>query len=437
MKRLPLLFALLTFYPAGRAFSSDITWLRPGARANAMGSAFSTVEGDAYSVFYNPADLTTLGNVEAHFETGRRLSPAAREGEASIAYIRPQPDNANRTVGFGYYAVRRGGDLSADSAVFSMGDRTVIKYFQQPLFYGAGVRLVNLRSPERSNFGLGFDAGLQLGSDTGLKTALVLTDAVFGLGRSLTTLTLGNSYRSGNTLFLADLRTRGAYSELFFGAEHTLFNGLAQARAGKGISLDGGRYMALGLGVNALPWIIDLAWSLPWKGYNASAGYYGFTIGRRFGGRTFSDMLAGDAARQVETNKTELAELRAQRAALESSITAYRVNKSVMETDLTLMNGRIREMETTIKDLELRTLEAQYKNENPQPAKRYVPAPPVRWPKLHKTAPGETLRSIASKYYGNPNLWERIYEANEKSVSRGLPVEGAVFTIPAPPPSGK
>lgn len=434
MKRLPLLLALLAFYPAGTAFSSDITWLRPGARANAMGSAFSTVDGDPYAVFYNPANLTTLGTVQIGFETGRRLSPAAREGEASIAYVRPQPDNANRTAGFGYYAVRRGGDFSADSAVFSMGDRAVIKYMQQPLFYGAGVRLVNLRTPQKSNFGLGFDAGLLVGSDSGLKTALTITDAVFGLGRSLTTLTLGNSYRLGSTVLLADLRARGAYSELFFGAEHTLFNGLAQARAGKGIALDGGKYLALGLGLNTLPWLIDFTWSLPWKGYNEQAGYYGFTASYRFGSRTYSDMLAGDAARQVEALKTQLSEMRAQRAALESVIGTYKVNKNVMETDLTLMQGRMREMEINIKNLELRTLEAQYTSEHPKPAKRYVPKPPERWPRLHKAAAGETLRSLASKYYGNPNLWERIYEANEKSVFKGLPLEGAVFTIPAPPP---
>jgi len=212
---------------------------------------------------------------------------------------------------------------------------------------------------------------------------------------------------------------------------------MRRARAGKGIALGGGKYLALGLGVNTLPWLIDLTWSLPWKGYNEDAGYYGFTVGYRFGSRTFSDSLMADAARQVEALKTQLSELRAQRIALESSIASYTANKNMMETDLTLMQGRAREMEANIKNLELQTLEAQYKKETAKPMKRYSPPPPERWPKQHKAAAGETLRSIASKYYGNPNLWERIYEANEKSVSKGQPVEGAVFTIPAPPPEVK
>ena len=145
----------------------------------------------------------------------------------------------------------------------------------------------------------------------------------------------------------------------------------------------------------------------------------------------------GDAAQKAEDLKTQINDLREQRANIESSIATYRVNKSMMESDLTAMQVRKRELETNIKELQVQALEALYKKENPKPVKVYVPPPPVRWPRLHKAAAGETLRSIASQYYGNPNLWERIYQANEKYVLKGLPVEGAVFTIPAPPPQEK
>jgi len=221
------------------------------------------------------------------------------------------------------------------------------------------------------------------------------------------------------------------------GVEHSVFNGLLQARAGKGLTLGGGDYLALGVGINTLPWTIDLAWSLPWGGYNQNYGYYGINAGYRFGSATFSEKLVGDAAQKAEALKTQIDELRTQRADIESSIATYRVNKSMIETDLTLMQGRKRELETNIKELQVQELESLYKKENPAPEKVYIPPAPERWPRLHKVAPGETLRSIASKYYGTPNLWERIYQANEKNVSKGLPVEGAVFTIPAPPPGEK
>ncbi len=429
---LPALFAALLLAPA--VYAADFTFMRPCARANAMGSAFSTVAGDACAVFYNPANLTTLSNLEVRLETGRRLDGDFPEGEASATYIRPVPDTESKVAGFGYYSIRQKGGLGLDSMTFSTGNRTVIKYFQKPLFYGGGIKLVNLRAAGQSHLGLGVEAGAQLENTSGLKTALVLSDAVFGLGKSLSTITIGNSYPVNSTLLLLDLRARGSYSEVFFGAEQTVFNGLAQVRAGKGISLGGGQYLTLGLGVNTLPWTIDLAWSLPLAGYHENAGYYGFNFGYRFGSQTFSEKLVGDASNKAETLKTQIDDLRGQKSSLDNSIATSRVNKSMMETDLTLGQSRLRELETSLKNLQIQILEAQFKKVNVKPVKRYVPPPPPeRWPKVHKAEAGETLRSIASKYYGNPNLWQKIYEANEKNISKGLPVEGAVLTIPPPP----
>ncbi|HNW43721.1 MAG TPA: hypothetical protein PKI19_04400 [Elusimicrobiales bacterium] len=438
MKRPALILTLLLF-PAAAAFPADFTAFRPGARANAMGTAFSTVTEDPYAIFYNPANLTTLTNLEARLETGRRLAPGANRGETSLVYARPLPDRKNTVVGLGYYAARSRRTFSMDEVTAVFGDRAVIKYFQQPVFYGGGVKLVNLRRAGKSHWGIGAEGGVQLGSDSGLKTALTLSDALFGLGKADATVTLGNSYIFGKTTVLADLRARGAYSEFFFGAEHPLFNGLVLARAGKGVSAGGGSYLAMGAGVNVLPWFIDLTFSIPAKGYNMSAGYYGVNVGYRFGAPAFSEKLVGDAARQLEALKTQAAEMRIQRANLESAIAAYRVNKGVLETDLTLMQGRARDMEQNLKDLQLRTLETLYANEHLKPVKRaaFAAPPPVKWPRQHKVAAGETLRSIASQYYGNPNLWERVYNANEKFVIKGLPAEGAIFTIPPPPPPGK
>ena len=432
---LPALLAALLFPLSGGA--ADFTSLRPCARANAMGTAFSTVSGDPCAVFYNPANLTTLDKVEVRLETGRRLDAGAPEGEVSLAYIRPVPDVRNKVAGLGYYSARKNGGLASDSLVLSLGNRTILKYLQKPVFYGMGVKILSLRGPEKSHLGLGVEGGVQFENNSGLKTSLVISYAVFCLKKELTTVTLGNSYQIKNTLFLVDLRARSSYSEFFMGVEHSVFNGLLQARAGKGLTLGGGDYLALGVGINTLPWTIDLAWSLPWGGYNQNYGYYGINAGYRFGSATFSEKLVGDAAQKAEALKTQIDELRTQRADIESSIATYRVNKSMIETDLTLMQGRKRELETNIKELQVQELESLYKKENPAPEKVYIPPAPERWPRLHKVAPGETLRSIASKYYGTPNLWERIYQANEKNVSKGLPVEGAVFTIPAPPPGEK
>jgi hypothetical protein len=436
----PILTAILSalLCPAA-AWASDYTFMRPCPRANAMGSAFSTVEGDACAVFYNPAALTTLENLEVRFDTARRLSGDSPAGEVSGAYIRPVPDTDNKVAGLGFYSIRQKGSLGLDSLSFSLGNRTKIKYLQQPLYYGGGVKLVSVRDAEKSHIGIGVDAGILLHGSGGLRTSLVLSDLVFGAGKSLTSITLGNSYRVKKTLLLADLRARGSYSELFLGAEHPLFNGLAAARAGKGVSMGGGGdYLALGLGVNTLPWTLDLAWSIPWAGYNRNAGYYGLSASYRFGSETFSEKLVGDASKEADELKNQIDDLRAQKANLDSAIAAARVNKSIVETDVTLLQSRMRELEGNLKALEVQILEAQYRKDAPKPPqKKYAPPPPERWPKYHKAAAGDTLRSIAGRYYGNPSLWELIYDANEKNISKGAPVEGATLVIPPPPAGNK
>ena len=438
MKKQILAAIVLTLLPSVSPAASDYTFMRPCPRANAMGTAFSTVEGDACAVFYNPANLTTLENLEVRFETGRRLAGEFPAGEAAAAYIRPVPDTEDKVAGLGFYSIRRKGGLGLDSLSFSLGDRMTLKYLQQPMYYGFGLKLVSLRDAEKSHIGIGVDAGVQLHGGGGLRTSLVLSDLVLGAGKSLAGITLGNSYLVRKTLLLADLRARGSYSELFLGAEHPLFNGLLQARAGKGVALGGGQYLALGLGVNTLPWTLDLTWSIPWSGYSENAGYYGLSAAYRFGSETFSEKLVGDASREADDLKNQIDALRVQKANLDGAVAAARVNKNIAETDVTLMQSRLRELEGNLKDLQIQILEAEYKKDAPKPPqRRYSPPAPERWPKYHKAAAGDTLRSVAGKYYGNPSLWGLIYDANVKHISKGVPSEGATLVIPPPPAGGR
>jgi len=432
---LPNVFALLALLSVPSA-AVDLTYLRPGARANAMGTAFSSVADDPYTVFYNPAGLKNMDARETRFGLARRLSPLAPAGEASIAYVRPVPDTSYIS-GLGYHAIRQNKAGSMDSLVMGAGNSFILKYLQRPVLYGGNFRIMSLRDPKKGHLGLGFDGGLIFSSDMGLLTSLVLSDLDLGMGQSLTTLTIGNSYRWRDTVFAVDLKVRGAYSEFVYGLERSLFNSLLQLRAGKGAALNGPDHLVLGMGFNAAPWIIDFAASIPWKGFDQSAGLYEVNVGYCFGAPTFSERFVGDAAARASVLKTQVDDLRTQKANLEKSIATYRANKGVLESDLTMMQSRMIALESRLKDLELQIIEAEHRKETPKPR---APAPvykPEKWPKLHRVVPGDTLRSIASKYYGNPSLWERIYDANQKNISRGLPIEGSLLEIPNPPPEGK
>ena len=59
------------------------------------------------------------------------------------------------------------------------------------------------------------------------------------------------------------------------------------------------------------------------------------------------------------------------------------------------------------------------------------PAPAATGPRTHLVAPGETLQTIAKKYYGRPERWRVIYAANNAQLSLGRPLEvGTILEVP-------
>lgn len=50
--------------------------------------------------------------------------------------------------------------------------------------------------------------------------------------------------------------------------------------------------------------------------------------------------------------------------------------------------------------------------------------------KSYTVIPGDTLRSISEKVYGDPERWREIYRANKNKVERGSVIPGTVLTLP-------
>jgi len=50
--------------------------------------------------------------------------------------------------------------------------------------------------------------------------------------------------------------------------------------------------------------------------------------------------------------------------------------------------------------------------------------------KKHVVSAGETIRSLAVKYYNDPARWKDIYKANKDKIKMGRIEEGTVLTIP-------
>ena len=430
-----LLLLLSAFcFPLSSVNAADFTYIQPGIRANSMGGAFSAVADDPYAIFYNPAGISTLTELQISGEISRRLEASSPIGEIAAVYVRPQPNKKNDVAILGIHSLRHGEDEKKDLIVAGYSTVDTLKYFQKPIRWGGNFKIMRLAAENKNNLGIGFDAGVLLESDIGLKTALTLYDFNIGIGKSMMTLTFGNSYRYKNTLFALDLKTRGGYSEFFAGIEHTIMNGLLQLRVGKGLALGGVDYLAYGLGINVLPFTIDVIASLPWEGMHEKGGHYAIGVTYKFGGRTFSETLVGNAANKLNSLKNQVENLRLKRIDLQTDIASYQVNKSIMQSDIVMMESTKRDLEIRLQNLEIDIDNAQYIKGEPKPKKkRIIKKRAVKWPKRYKIKHGDTLRSIASKFYGNPSLWETIYNANEKNISRGLPKTGKTFTIPPPP----
>ena len=62
-----------------------------------------------------------------------------------------------------------------------------------------------------------------------------------------------------------------------------------------------------------------------------------------------------------------------------------------------------------------------------------APAEQVR-ERLHVVEAGETLSSIAARYFGNPHLWPALYRANRDQIKNPARLHrGQTLSIPATP----
>jgi len=439
--------------PAGAAVFND---LLPGARPAGMGSAFQAARGDPYLMFYNPAGLAQLPFTEASFDLGRLDSSKGRLHYETFLYVRPFPVIADSTVGLGLLTLKQGGgqgDKSAFLMHFSRALRLPQIRLTKPLLVGANLRLSQVNIGGANKVGPGLDAGVQADVGWDVRTGLSVTDLNTGLGAKDPSINWGLSYRyKRRATFAADLRIRPGLTELYPGVEVDFFQRLLRLRVGKGLPLDGENQIAFGLGFNYSPLVLDMAALLPWSGLNRRSGGFRFSVSYRFGAPSFYGRYVGSAAREAEDLRYEILELEQRKRDMESETETAEASKTGVESQLRAEEERMQAIREQIRGFEAELERRRYElGQAPQPAaepepEAELPPPPapaskvkpkrgvkpVRFPLRYRVRPGDTLRGLAEKYYGDASRWEAIYERNQGKVERGLPVEGAVLVIPAP-----
>ena len=425
-----------------------------GARPIALGSAYTAVSGDAYSLFYNPAGLFDLKQSEFALDMGRFYTPLSGSGaDFNGTYAMPYRfRDMAMPIAFGVYGEGpvEGApivDVMGGAAMDAPVDRWTKGFIKKPVRLGGALTIRHQAGEEKtdrvgkSSLGLGLTGGL-----------LMPVDRKHQIGFAVRNLYAGDAEPKGASMHIGAMRHHNEYLDVFAeleygkggtwrfhpGLEWLFARGVIRPRLGWGFRESQGiDTVATGVGVYVSPMQIDFSYLIPIKTLNDNAGQFRASLVYRFGRPQFSEIYfdrALEAASQLDHNvltltvkeaelKASLAEIEQKRKlAAEELANAKRRIEALKDQDLLgERDAMIRDLRARIRELEgqvsgYRSRAAAVSREKP---KRY-----------HTVVAGETLQSIAREYYSDPNQWKKIYGANNDKIDRGLPRAGSKLLIP-------
>ncbi|PCI40004.1 MAG: hypothetical protein COB53_02165 [Elusimicrobia bacterium] len=473
--RISLAFSLaFSIVPAEAAIFNDI---QPGARAMGMGYAYGAISDDVYGMFFNPAGLAGAPFAQISGGIQRIPSNVGILSQETFVYSRPFPILPGSTVGAGFTDLKqrnvggKGQFLTHFSTTLDLK-----KYFiPKPVKVGANFKISAVDPKDKPNVvALGFDLGAMIEPGWNMTYGLSITDLSTNVGVPTPTVTAAVAYRYKRRIhFALDLRMRSGLTALYPGIEVDFLSRLLKVRAGRGVSLDFQDTLALGVGINYSPLFLDFAVTLPAKGRTHSGTGVQVSTTWKFGAPPFYGRFPGEAARTAEDMRGDVADLKRQVKDLRRIRDAADANKTSLEGQVNAEEERLRDLQQQSRDLEYDLQRRRYDRDHdepgdpllstpdaqeedpfanfpasidsssvPSPSPTLSPTPKKtrkrrirkrsRFPKRHRVKAGDTLRKLADKYYGNPALWEAIYEANPDRIERGLPIEGKTLIIPKP-----
>lgn len=446
-----VLAAALAIFPAGAAALS-FPDLLPGARPAAMGTAYTALSDDVWGIFHNPAGTARAPFTQFGTTLGRHLAPRGDVIYHAWAYTRPFPIRPGSTVGAGFLGLQQAGVGEKNELVLHYAESFTLPryYITKPFNAGANFKIVQVAPPGMPNkLGLSLDGGLLADIPNDGRLGLAFTDLNSGLGVPSPTLSLGGAWTWDRRVTLAaDLRLNPGITQFSPGVEWALFQRLLKLRAGQGFRLDGVSTLALGMGVDYSPLILDFTMNIPSGGWNRNGGATILSAQWRFGAPPFHGRFVGTAARRAEDLRGEIDELERRRKDADSKARSVEADQQSLEGQVRAEEERLRQLQEDSRVLETSVERRRYDLGHPaapaapvpalapiapaKPAARPAPTRSTSFPLRHLVKAGDTLRRLADLYYGDPSLWERIYDANPDKVERGLPVEGTTLLVPSP-----
>lgn len=444
--------------------------LRPqAARPFGMGSAFSAVSNDFNALFFNPAGLARVKQIEASALLGRFLAGDAPQTEGHFAATFPfkvYKENSEWGVLAGYFQKSgKSGELAATHAGLSWGNSVSAlipeRFGRIPipegLFSGVSLYGRESKNSRESKFEMQADLGFlyqfaesQEAWKSGWSLALAFLELNPKEFSSLQTR-LGAAWKMAPYLFALDFVHQNQITKIFPGMEVSLFRKLLFFRIGTGDVGAEERQLTLGLGTVLPPLQIDLAYGFPIGNAGRSNDVILLSFTYRFGSPLLSQYFYEERLEKLTELEQKVANLEAKKSTLQSAIREQKNIYEVMQVDMKIAKSKVADVEKERKESEeklakskkeiekieeelkklkgrrARTQEAIRQAETPKIEVRPPHSGPAR---KHQVVAGDSLRGLAETYYGDPNKWQVIYEANEDKIIRGVPRQGAELTIP-------
>jgi len=421
-----------------------------GARMRALGGAFVAVADDSESVFVQPAGIVDIMRPEISFTYGRLflgLSDDSEIGDSVLSAAFPVSDRL--ALGFGYKSTELKDIYSEQTMLADISFRVFkfiavgvnlkylgVKYGSDPytaidpVFSGgygknamdadAGV----LISPF-DWLNIGYGKKNIIGADLGLldKSPAAPQD-YFGI-----------SYREKVFMMTGEMQKINGQYRYVAGLEKSFINDILKARFGMGWGDGNYRKISTGIGVNFSEFAIDYSWEYPLSGIEQTTGTHYLTFTAKIGSSpaTVKSETPAAAPKQEAALKgaaflpplVSQAEVQAVQLNVPVEPAAPPVSVSTEPAVETLNVST----EPAVICLPAPVIE-NMKKEIRQAGKEGKLPPVQTGLRTYKTKEGDTLVSLADKFYGNRYDWVKIYQFNKDKIEKGALKAGQTLIIP-------
>ncbi len=473
MKNKGILITLILISVSLSVVIAEFNDLGCGSRPLGMGGAYVALSDDINAIYYNPAGLVRLKKNEFTSSYGRLyvgLDDDSNLGWGFMGYSQPLGNLG--TVGLGYLSFTLLDNYSESTMMLAYGKwltgrlalGTNVKLLKQKIVQDAYTAIDPVFEYGAKDIVQGFSA--DMGCILNLTKEISVGAAVYNINQpdmgfkeesKLKIMTkAGLSYRDETISTALDVSLEAGETKVFAGGEKWIFNRNFAIRSGLGIGTREYRNLTLGLGYSFGSLQFDYAFLFPIFGINDTYGSHRASLILRFGAWPINlspqlEMAPKDVA--IQNLKREKEEM-IQQHEHETEALILKHSEEIEQLKREMSDFKIyREEKTRIAEKqkeEKRRLKLKQEAERKRAAaaakkkkeraakakaekkakKAAVKPKKVGGRTTHKVVKGETLKSIAKKYYGDENKWKIIYETNTDKISRGKPKTGAVLMIP-------